>query len=65
MKAVMAKNEDTQEKLAEFLDLPVSGVNARINDRIDFRASEIAKIVRRYKLSADDTMDIFFEIEAS
>ena len=65
IKSVMAKNDDTQEKLAEVLNLPVSGVCSRINGRIDFRASEISKIVKRYSLSPQETTDIFFEGSAS
>ena len=65
MRSVMAKNNDNQEKLAEALILPVSGVNARINGKIDFRASEISKIVKRYSLSPQETTDIFFTESAS
>ena len=65
MKAKMALNEDNQEKLAEALNLSVSGVNARINGKIDFRASEIRKIIRRYKLSEKETSEIFFDGIAS
>jgi len=65
MKAAMAKHNDTQEKLAEFLGLQVSGVNARINGKIDFRRSEINAIRERYALSAEETMDIFFNENVS
>ena len=60
LKAAMAKHNDTQEKLAEFLGLQVSGVNARINGRVEFRRSEINAIRERYELSAEETIDIFF-----
>jgi plasmid maintenance system antidote protein VapI len=65
MRSVMARNEDTQEKLAEALFMQTSALNARINGRIDFRANEICRIVRRYKLSAEETMEIFFDQVAS
>jgi len=65
LKSTMAKHDDTQEKLAEYLDLPVSALNARINGRIEFRRSEINKIRQRYRLSAEDTVTIFFEDEVS
>jgi transcriptional regulator with XRE-family HTH domain len=65
MKAVMARNNDTQAKLAEELGLPVSGLNARINGQIDFRASEIKKIAQRYNLSPEKLGEIFFEDFAS
>lgn len=60
LKAVMAKNDDTQEKLAEYLGLQVSSVNARINGKTEFRRSEINAIRERYQLSAEETMEIFF-----
>ena len=65
MKATMKRNEDTLEKLAEVLNLQVSGVSARVNGKIDFRCSEIVKIVNRYNLSPEDTARIFFEKDAS
>jgi plasmid maintenance system antidote protein VapI len=61
----MAKHSDTQEKLAEALSMQVSGINARINGKIEFRASEISKIVKRYGLTPDETTEIFFTVEAS
>lgn len=64
-KVAMKRAEDTQEKLAAALGLQTSGVNARINGRIDFRASEICTIRKRYKLSEEDTAKIFFDSSAS
>lgn len=60
LKAEMKRNNDTQEKLAEALELSVSGVNDRINGRVEFRRSEINTIRQRYNLSAEDTVRIFF-----
>ena len=60
MKVVMKRNQDTQEKLAEALALPVSGVNARINGSIEFRSGEMKLIKERYNLSAEDVVNIFF-----
>lgn len=60
LKAEMKRNNDTQEKLAEALELSLSGVNDRINGRIEFRRSEINTIRQRYNLSAEDTIRIFF-----
>ena len=65
MKVAMKRNEDTQEKLAEVLGLQISGVSARINGRISFRASEIEKIRERYKLSNDELVKIFFTTKVS
>lgn len=61
LKAEMRRNGDTQEKLAEALDLSLSGVNNRVNGRVEFRRSEINIIRHRYHLSAEDTIRIFFE----
>ena len=60
LKAEMKRNDDTQEKLAEALGLNISGVNDRINGRVEFRRSEINIIRRRYNLSPEDTVRIFF-----
>lgn len=65
LKAAMAKHNDTQEKLAEFLGLHVSGVNARINGKMEFRRSEINAIRERYGLSAEETIEIFFDENVS
>ena len=65
LKGAMARNHDTQERLAEALDLPVSGLNARINGKIEFRRSEINAIRMRYRLSPEETIIIFFEDEVS
>lgn len=65
LKAAMKRNDDTQEKLADALGLQISGVNARINGHVDFRVSEIAKIIKRYGLSPEETSAIFFERVAS
>lgn len=65
MKVAMKKNKDTQEKLAEALGLQTSGLNARINGKIDFRAREICIIRDRYHLTPEETAKIFFSREAS
>lgn len=65
LKAAMAKHNDTQEKLAEFLGLQISGVNARINGKVEFRRSEINAIRERYGLSAEETIEIFFDENVS
>ena len=65
LKGTMARNNDTQEKLAEALNMQVSGLNARINGKIEFRRNEINQIRKRYNLSAKDTIDIFFNDDVS
>ena len=61
MKAMIAKNNDTQGSLAKALSLPQSALSHRINGTIDFRLSEINCIRKRYKLTDEETVDIFFD----
>lgn len=61
LKAIMIRHNDTQEKLAKYLGLPVSGMNARINGKVEFRRSEINLIRARYELTPSETMNIFFD----
>ena len=65
MKAVIAKNNDTQEALAQALNLPQSAVSNRINGKIDFRIREIQCIRERYRLTAKETEEIFFDCAVS
>ena len=60
MKVEMKRNQDTLEKLAEALGLQISGVCARVNGHVEFRANEVKKIKQRYNLSAEDVVRIFF-----
>lgn len=61
LKATMKRHGDTQEKLAEALDLQISGVNERVNGKVEFRRSEINTIRERYNLSPEETIKIFFD----
>ena len=61
----MIRNNDTQAILAEVLDLPQSAISARINGKTEFRQNEINTIRKRWDLSNEDTVDIFFEEEVS
>ncbi len=65
LKAVIIKNGDTQGSLAKALKLPQSAVSMRLKGMTDFRLSEINCIRQRYKLTNDETMDIFFDEEVS
>ena len=60
MKSILARNNDTQNSLAELLGLPQSAVSNRINGKVDFKLSEITRIRDRYKLTAEETVDVFF-----
>ena len=65
LKAAMAKHRDTQKALAEALGMQTSGLNMRINGKIEFRRSEISAIRQRYGLSPEETVEIFFDNEVS
>ena len=60
MEVEMKRNNDTQKKLGEVLNISVSGVNARINGKTDWKGSEIATVINRYNLSPDRAVEIFF-----
>lgn len=60
MEVEMKRNNDTQKKLGEALEISVSGVNARINGKTDWKGSEIAIVIDRYHLTPERTAEIFF-----
>lgn len=60
LKAVIVRNGDTQATLANALGLCVSSLNARILKKTDFKQTEMDAIKKRYRLSNDEFMDIFF-----
>ena len=64
-KSVIVRNDDTQDALAEALRIPRSSLSNRINGKVDFRLSEINCIRKRYKLTAKETEDIFFDSSVS
>jgi transcriptional regulator with XRE-family HTH domain len=60
LKSVIAKNGDTQYRLAEAMGLQVSALSQRINGHVDFRRNEIRFIKNRYNLSSEEIDSIFF-----
>ena len=64
-KIYMVKNNDTQTTLASYLGIPQSALSARINGKIGFRQNEINAIRKRWNLSDQETVDIFFNDEVS
>ena len=61
----MMKNNDNQVKLSEDMGLAQSALNMRINGKMQFRQNEINFIRKRYNLSDQDTVEIFFSEEVS
>lgn len=51
---------DSQNQLAEELGLSKVSMSFKMNGKAQFKAEEIAKIVWRYNLTAQETYDIFF-----
>lgn len=60
LKAKMVLFGDTVSTLAQALGINRQNASVKINGKRDFKQTEIAKIVERYKLSFEDMMAIFF-----
>lgn len=61
----MVKNHDNQAELAKDMGMAQSALSMRINGKIEFRQNEINFIRKRYNLSDQETIDIFFAKEVS
>lgn len=61
LRSVMVLNGDTNRDLAKFLDISEQSVSAKINENgTEFKQGEIASIIQRYNLTADQVKNIFF-----
>lgn len=60
LRAKMIINNDTGIILSKALNISETTLSAKINGKAEFTRSEIAKIKERYKLTAEDIDDIFF-----
>lgn len=61
LRSVMALNGDTNRDLADFLNISEQSVSNKINENgTEFKQGEMAAIILRYNLTADQVMDIFF-----
>ena len=62
LKSVMVLHDDTQERLAEYLNISSGTLSLKINETngAEFTQGEIKKIIERYDLTAEDTEKIFF-----
>ena len=57
----MVLHNDTNKTLAEYLGISEKSVNDKINERgTEFKQSEIAAIKKRYHLSDEQVIIIFF-----
>ena len=60
-RSIMVLNNDTNKSLAEFLNLSEQTVCNKINENgTEFKQGEIVKIKKRYNLTAEQVMAIFF-----
>lgn len=61
LRSVMCLHGDTNKTLAEYLGISERSVSDKINERgTEFHRSEISKIRRRYNLTIEQMMEIFF-----
>ena len=61
LKYYIAKNGDTIGTLAEALDIKRSTLSAKINNKRDFKQSEMAFIGKRYKMPIEICKRIFLK----
>lgn len=61
LKSKMVLAGDTQKELAEHLSICPLALSNKMLGKAQFKANEIAKIVWKYDLTAQETHDIFFK----
>ena len=61
LRIVMVLFDDTDQSLADYLGISKKSVNDKINEnKTEFKQSEIAAIKKRYSLTDEQVVDIFF-----
>lgn len=60
LRSKMALFGEMQVDLAASLNLTPMGLSNKINQKNDFKQSEIAFIAKRYELTGDEIKEIFF-----
>lgn len=66
LRSVMVLHGDGNKELAECLGISEQSVSAKINENgTEFKQGEIAKIIERYNLTAEQVEAIFFAAEVS
>ena len=61
LKSKMVLHNDTMIALADYLGLNRQNASAKVNGKREFKQSEIAKIIRRYKLTDREVRAIFWD----
>lgn len=62
LRSVMVLHDDTNITLAEYLGISDSTLSLKMNETngAEFTQGEIKKIIQRYDLTAEQTLQIFF-----
>lgn len=60
LKATMVLKNDTVGQLSEAIGTKRQALSCKINNKREFKQNEIASIAERYKLTAEQIMQIFF-----
>lgn len=60
LRSKMALHGDMQVDLAKDLNITAMGLSNKMNQRTDFKQSEIDYIAKKYELTADEIKEIFF-----
>lgn len=61
LKSKMILHNDTMITLADYLGINRQNTSVKVNGKREFKQSEIAKIIRRYKLSDREFRAIFID----
>lgn len=61
LKSVMALYGDTYKDIANYLQISEQSVSCKINENgTEFKQGEISKIAKKYNLSPEEVVSIFF-----
>lgn len=60
LKAAIVESGLNQEQIAKMLKISISSFNFKLNNRVEFKASEIKKLMELLRLDADKVILIFF-----
>lgn len=60
LKSKMALNGDNQVRLAEALNITKNAMCKKLQEKNEFKRSEIEIIAKRYQLTSDEIKEIFF-----
>ncbi len=63
LKAVILEKGFTQEQIAEALGMTIATFNYKVNNKSEFKASEIKKLSAMLHLTAEEVNAIFFAEE--